>query len=73
MMIVNNEKIEVSFEELYAGNVFRRLDSEDIFLKIDTTDTNGEFNCVNLSHNKLCHVGSSICVERVPNAKLILE
>lgn len=72
MMIVNNEKIEVSFEDLCDGDVFRKLDSEDIFLKIDSTDTGGRFNCVNLSHNKLHHVGSLICVEIV-NAKLIIE
>ena len=73
MMIMNNNKIEVLFDDLCVGEVFRRLDSKDIFLKIDSTDTDGEFNCVNLSHAKLYHVGSSICVERVPNAKLVIE
>lgn len=72
MIINEKEKENVLFEVLCAGNVFRKLNSKDIFLKIHNTDTEGKFNCVNLSQDKLDHVKSTTCVEML-NAKLIIE
>lgn len=72
MIINEKEKENVLFEDLFIGSVFRKLDSEDIFLKIHNIQTEGKFNCVNLSRDKLDHVKATSSVERV-NAKLIIE